>query len=158
MENEVGAQVPDQAESERLVQDVEGVSASVGRYAVRLGEDERQRALRMPEGGEEIAALVARLLVEHGVSLPGVSAADIERDLTLAARLRPLVAALARTLRLVEDGVLEAEGEAWYGTTAGYTALVRLMATNATLAAELKPALDFFGVGRTRKKPSIPPG
>jgi len=111
----------------------------------------------MPSGGEAIAALVVQLLRKHKVALPGISADDIEADLTLAQRLAPAVRALETTLRLAQDGILEAESEAWYATTAGYTALVRLSGTDPKLHAELKPAMDFFGVGRKRKpRPAQP--
>jgi hypothetical protein len=156
MDNRVGAQVPDQAESEKLVKQVDGITKKVEAYAVHLNPEERQRALKMPGGGEEIARQISKLLRAHSVSLPGINPDDIESDLTLADRLRPLVPALETALRLVQDGILEAEAEAWYATTAGYTALVRLSGSDAKLAAELKPAMEFFGVGRKRKPRNEP--
>ncbi|MFT3764930.1 MAG: hypothetical protein QM820_05345 [Minicystis sp.] len=157
MQNKVGASVPDQAESAKMVADVEMVSTNVAKYVARLNQEERARALRMPAEGEAIAGLIAQLLKKYAVTLPGISGEDIQRDLTLAARLQPLVPALEMLLRLVQDGVLEAEAEAWYGTTAGYTALVRLSGSDPTLAAELKPAMEFFGVGRKRRPRTEPP-
>lgn len=156
MDNRVGAQVPDQAESQKLVKQVDGITQKVETYAVHLNPEERQRALKMPGGGEDVAALIVKLLRQHNVSLPGINPDDIEADLTLADRLRPLVPALETALRLVQDGILEAEAEAWYATTAGYTALVRLSGADAKLASELKPAMEFFGVGRKRKPRSEP--
>lgn len=156
MQNKVGAAVPDPAESAKMVADVEAISTHVGKYVARLNQEERQRALRMPDGGEAIAGLIAQLLNKYAVTLPGIAGDDILRDLTLAERLRPLVPSLELLLRLAQDGVLEAEAEAWYGTTAGYTALVRLSGHDATLAAELKPAMEFFGVGRKRKARTEP--
>ncbi|APR86826.1 hypothetical protein A7982_12175 [Minicystis rosea] len=156
MQNKVGAEVPDAAESAKMIAEVEAISASLSKYVIRLNQEERQRALRMPDGGEAIAGLIAQLLNKYAVTLPGVSGDDIQRDLTLAERLQPLVPALEMLLRLAQDGILEAEAEAWYGTTAGYTALVRLSGNDATLAAELKPAMEFFGVGRKRKARTEP--
>lgn len=156
MDNRVGARVPDQAESQKLVKQVEGVTKKVEAYAVHLNPQERQRALKMPGGGEDVARLIIKLLRQHDVSLPGVDPDDIESDLTLAERLRPLVPVLETALRLVQDGILEAEAEAWYATTAGYTALVRTSGGDPKLAAELKPAMEFFGVGRKRKPRSEP--
>jgi hypothetical protein len=151
MENRVGDQVPDQAEALKLVKQIEDVSAKTEKYSVHLTPEERQKALKMPGGGEDVARLVASLLRKHEVSLPGVDADDIEADLLLAARLRPVAQAHETAQRLAQDGILEAESEAWSATTAGYTALVRLSGGNAKLLADLKPAMDFFGVGRKRK-------
>ena len=151
MENRVGDKIPEAAESAALVEQTKNMGAALEEYSVLLTPEERQRALKMPGGGADIAQLVVSLLRKHKVALPNISADDIEADLLLASRLRPLIPALERVLRLAGDGILEAESEAWYSTTAGYTALVRLSGTDAALLADLKPAMDFFGVGRKRK-------
>jgi hypothetical protein len=158
MENRVGDHVPSEATVDKLVAEVDGIGDKTEKYTVSLTPDERQRALKMPGGGEDIARLIAKLMRKHDVSLPGISPEDIEADLVLATRLAPLAEALATRLRRVQDGILEAESECWYATTAGYTALARLAGGDAKLAHDLKPAMDFFGVGKKRKKAAAKTG
>ena len=151
MENLVGEHIPSEAEVEKMLKDIEGIGAKLAKCTHVLSPEARQKALKPPDGSESTTKLIAKLLTKHKVSLPSISAEEMEADQLLAERLEPVVEALASLLRRVQDTILEAGHERWYATTAGYTALVRIMATNAQLEADLKPALDAFGVGRKRK-------
>lgn len=157
MDNRVGDELPSETEAEKLVKDVEAIAKKIDKYGDSLSPDERQRALKPPDGSEPITELIASLIAKHKVSLPGVGADDMLADLTLARRLAPLTRAIAHLERKVQDVVLQANAERWAATTAGYTTLVRAMGANPELENEMKPALQFFGVGRKRKPRSPKP-
>lgn len=159
MENRVGDVVPSEAEVEKLAKDLSSVEARLAKLGSVLTPEERQGALKPPDGSETTTKLIVQLLQKHNVSLPGIKAEDIEADLLLAARLAPLGDALTRIQRLLQDIVLQANSERWSATTAGYTALVRTMDADPALRQALDPALKAFGVGKKRgpRKPSAPP-
>lgn len=150
MENQVGDVVPSDAEIEKILKDIRGLRNRLEKYGDVLTPEERQSTLKPPEGGDATSKLIARLLTQHKVSLPGIDPADIETDRLLAERLAPVASELSSLQRLVQDTILQANHERWSATTAGYTALVRTMDANSELREALKPALDAFGVGRKR--------
>lgn len=157
MENRVGDELPTEDEAAKLVKEVEGLMKKVGKYGGDLSPEERRHALKPPDGSEEVTELIARLVDKHKVSIPGVNAADMLADLTLARRLAPLARALASLERRVEDVILQANAERWSATTSAYTSLVRAMGASPELENDLKPATTFFGVGRKRKPRSPSP-
>lgn len=157
MENLVGDVLPSETDANQLLDDVKAIAKKIEQYGDNLTPDERAHAPKPPDGSEPITELVASLVTKHKVSLPGVGADDLLADLTLAKRLAPLVSAIAALERQVQDVILQANAERWAATTAGYTALVRAMSASSQLENDLKPALEFFGVGRKRKRRSPKP-
>ena len=151
MENRVGEDVPSEVEAAKLVKDIEAIGKKVDHYGVDLTPDERGRALKPPDGSEAVTQLIAKLVAKYKVALPGVAADEMLADLALAQRLAPAANAIAALERKVQDTILQANSERWSATTAAYTALVRAMGANPALENELKPAMEFFGVGRKRK-------
>jgi hypothetical protein len=151
MENRVGDEVPSEVEAMKLVKDIEAIGKRIDKYGVDLSPDERSRALKPPDGSEATTQLMAKLVAKYKLTLPGVAADEMLADLALAQRLGPVVMAIAALERKVQDAVLQANHERWSATTAAYTALVRAMGANPALENELKPAMEFFGVGRKRK-------
>lgn len=158
MENQVGDEVPSEAEADKLVKEVEALGKKLSKYGGSLSPEDRRYAAKPPDGSEATTQLIARLITKHGVKLPGVSAEDMLADLTLVQRLTPVLAAISTLERAVQDIVLQANSERWSATTAGYTALVRAMGADASLENEMKPALDAFGVGRKRSPRAPKPG
>ncbi len=150
MENLVGDLIPSEAEVDKLLKQIDSLKTTLAKYGSVLTPAERQSALKPPDGSESTSRLIVKLLTVHGVSLPGISAGDIEADRLLAERLAPVAESLSVVQRLVHDTILRANSERWAATTAGYTALVRTMDADPELRAALKPALDAFGVGRKR--------
>lgn len=151
MENRVGDEVPSEVEAAKLVKDIEAIGKKVDKYGVDLSPDERSHVLKPPDGSDSVTQLIAKLVAKYKVTLPGVSADEMLADMTLAQRLIPAANAIAAVERKVQDSILQANSERWAATTAAYTALVRAMGANPALENELKPALEFFGVGRKRK-------
>jgi hypothetical protein len=158
MQNLVGEHVPSEAEVEKILKDIDNLSARLAKYTIHLSAESRQKALKPPDGSESTTKLIVKLMKSHNVSLPNISAEDMEADRLLAERLEPVVVALGKVQRKVQDTILEAGHERWYATTAGYTALVRLIGIDPGLETDLKPALDAFGVGRKRKPRTNTPG
>lgn len=155
MDNRVGHLVPSEAEVKKLVGDVEHVIERLARFTVVLSTEERKAVLRWRPGGEAVVERVGALVDRHGIVLPGVSHAEMDADLKLARVLSPLASAAERLARLVDDTVLEAQGECWWAATAYYTALARVASTNPGLEGELRDIVEFFALGR-RKPASTP--
>lgn len=151
MENRVGSEVPSEVEAAKLVKDIEAVAKKVDHCGLDLSADDRVRALKPPDGSEAVTQLIAKLVAKYKLALPGVSSDEMLADLMLAQRLMPAANAIAALERKVQDTILQANSERWAATTAAYTALVRAMSANPALENELKPAMEFFGVGRKRK-------
>jgi hypothetical protein len=155
MKDRVGNTMPSEADVNKLVGEIASVRAKAEKFCVQLTSEERKKAVKFREGGDAIAALVGKLLDEHAVTLPGVSRESIAADVQLARRLEPLRSAVVSLLQLIDDTILEAESEAWWATTAGYTALARISKGDARLEADLKPVVTFFRIGkRTPKAPT----
>ena len=152
MDNRVGDPLPTETEIAKLVKEVSAIGATLEKTCVALTSDERKKAVKIRSGGDAIVAVIGRLLDDHGVTLPDVTRDDMNADIQLVRRLAPLRDALASVLQLVDDTVLEAESEAWWAATAGYTALHRMAKGNAKLEADLKPAVEFFRIGKRAPK------
>jgi len=154
MENRVGDPLPGEAEVGKLVTDVHTLRTKAEKFCVALTADERKKAVKFREGGDAIVALVGKLLDEHGVTLPDVTRDGMTADVQLARRIEPLRASVASLLQLLDDTILEAESEAWWAATASYTALARMSKGNARLEADLRPAVEFFRLGKRNPKPA----
>lgn len=156
MEDRVGNPVPSEQEVSAWVTDTDALRAKLQKYCVALTSEERKRAVKFRPGGDAVVALVGKLLDEHEIRLPDVSSEAMNADMLVARRLGTLRASVASLLQLIDDTVLEAESEAWWSTTAGYTALARVSKGNARLEADLKPVVSFFRIGKRTKKPTDP--
>ena len=121
---------------------------------INLSADERKHTVKFRPGGEKIVALLAELAARHGVTLPSISVEGMTADLQLAGRLQPVADALAAAAQTVADTILEAQSECWWAATASLTALARMTSADPKLEAALRPAVDFFAVGRRVKKPA----
>ena len=154
MKDRVGDPVPSEQEVAAFVANTGALRAKLEKYCVPLTSEERKRAVKFRPGGDAVVALVGKLLDEHAMALPDVSSQAMNADMLVARRLGTLRASVASLLQLVDDTILEAESEAWWSATAGYTALARVSKGNARLEADLKPVVSFFRIGKRTKKPT----
>ncbi len=157
MQDKVGQHVPSASQVEKLITELEKLASSTGKFTIALTTEERKHTLKFRPGGEKIVALLGQLVQKHGVSLPGVSVDGMNADLELATVLAPLDVAAAAFAQRVSDTRLEAESECWWAATAFYTALARTAESDPTLAAALKPVIEFFATGRRKKAATAPP-
>lgn len=156
MQNKVGNVVPSEKVIKGLVEQLSTIEEKVTAFTVELTTEERKATTKMRTGGEPIARLVGELAEANGVALPKISVEGMRSDLQLIERMKPLQAALDDLSQRVADTILQAQSEAWWAATAYYTALSRMAAADAKLERSLKPAVDFFAIGR-RKKPAEKP-
>ncbi len=154
MENRVGSNIPSAAEIARLVREIDGIATRLAAYTIDLTPEGRHRALKFRPRGERIVQLVGELATDHEVSLPSISVADMHADLELAERLVPLANALAVVSQTIADTILQAHAECWWAATAFYTTLSRLSGANPRLLAALRPATEFFALGKRPPKPA----
>jgi hypothetical protein len=150
MKDRVGTQLPSPEALAEAAGQIDGARAALEPSCTLLDADERASALRPRVGGDLIAETVCRLAEKYQIRLPEATPEAIRRDLKLAADLAPLQAKLSSFAQMVDDTVLEARSEAWWGATALYTTLARLASGNPELAAELKPVVAFFATGRRK--------
>ncbi|WP_437731152.1 hypothetical protein [Sorangium sp. So ce1335] len=156
MQNKVGNVVPSEKVIQGLVEQLSAIEGKVKAFTVELTSDERKATTKMRTGGEPIAKLVGDLAEANGVALPKISVDGMKSDLLLIERMKPLQAALDDLSQRIADTILQAQSEAWWAATAYYTTLSRMAAADAKLERSLKPAVDFFAIGR-RKKPAEQP-
>ncbi|WP_437478882.1 hypothetical protein WME75_31240 [Sorangium sp. So ce1014] len=152
MQNKVGNVVPSEKVIQGLVEQLSSIEGKVKAFTVELTGDERKATTKMRTGGEPIARLVGELADANGVALPKINVEGMKADLLLIERMKPLQAALDDLSQRIADTILQAQSEAWWAATAYYTTLSRMAAADAKLERSLKPAVDFFAIGR-RKKP-----
>jgi hypothetical protein len=157
MEDRVGSHVPSENDVQKLVGQVESIVHKIREYAVALTPDERRSLTKFRPGGEAIVALVGQLAKKHGVDAEETSVEGMHADLLLAQRLAPLAGAADALAQLLDDTVLEAQGECWHAATANYSLLSVKAKNLPDLAESLAPARAFFATGRRRNKPSPPP-
>lgn len=156
MQNKVGNAVPSEKLIHGLVEELSSLEEKVKKFTVELTAEERKVTTKMRTGGEPIARLVGELAEANGVTLPKISVEGMRADLLLIERMKPLQTALDNLSQRVADTILQAQSEAWWAATAYYTALTRMAAADARLERSLKPAVEFFAIGR-RKKPTEQP-
>jgi hypothetical protein len=154
MENRVGDAQPSEKEVEKILKLAKELASALQPYTVHLTAEERHRALKPRADGERVTAQVLRLAGEHKLELSDVPVDGIQADLTLAQRMAPIAEALDPIVQSVADTMLQARSEAWWGTTAYYTALQGIARSNPQLKTALQPAVDFFALGR--RKPKAP--
>ena len=152
MENKVGDTVPSEDTLNATNEELTNARQKLKPFLVSLSVEERRRALRFRPGGEAIVALMAKLARQTGVSLPGVSVEGMEGDLALSKTLSSVEENAQVLLDAVSDTRLQALSEAWWAATALYTSLSRVADSDPELARALKPATEFFAVGRRTPK------
>ncbi|WP_437765507.1 hypothetical protein WMF27_29575 [Sorangium sp. So ce281] len=156
MQNKVGNNVPSEKVIQGLVEELSSLEEKVKKFTVELTAEERKATTKMRTGGEPIARHVGELADANGVTLPKISVEGMKADLLLIERMKPLQAAVDDLAQRIADTILQAQSEAWWAATAYYTTLSRMAAADAKLERSLKPAVDFFAIGR-RKKPAEQP-
>jgi len=152
LENKVGDTVPSEDTINATNEELTKARQKLKPFLVSLSVEERRRALRFRPGGEAIVALMAKLARQTGVSLPGVSVEGMEGDLALSKTLSSVEENAQVLLDAVSDTRLQALSEAWWAATALYTSLSRVADSDPELARALKPATEFFAVGRRTPK------
>lgn len=155
MENRVGDVVPSDKEVAQLVKDIESVAQRVAKFGVHLTPEERRRVPKMRDGGEKLVPLVGELAGIRKLDIPGMSVDGMKADLLLTDRLAPVANAAEALAQLLADTRLEAGGECWWAFTSFYSLLGSMAARDPKLATALKPAVDFFAIGR--RKPRAAP-
>jgi len=152
LENKVGNSIPSAETVDATNDELTKARQKLQPFLVSLSVEERRRALRFRPGGEAIVALMAKLARQTGVSLPGVSVEGMEGDLALSQTLNSVEENAQVLLDAVSDTRLQALSEAWWAATALYTSLSRVADSDPELARALKPATEFFAVGRRTPK------
>jgi hypothetical protein len=152
MDDRVGDSVPTAKQVDKWKAEIDRLKKEIEPYTIHLDTEARKHLLRFRPGGERVASLAAELGEQKKLEIPGVSGERIRADLELAARLQPLATALATLSERVDDTSLEAQAEAWWGTTAYYTALQGLARSDGALQKALEPIKEFFATGRRKPR------
>ncbi len=148
--------VPEQRNIDKCLRQITELGHTLEPFVAHLTPDQRRHTLKFRPGGEKIWALVTRLSEERRLELPNAPSAAVNRSFSMADYLRPVQSALDSITRAVADTILQAESQAWSGTTAYYTALQGQARGDAALRSELEPAVTFFSTGHHRKKVVTP--
>jgi len=156
VENRVGQNVPSEEKIQQLIDALVNVHELLAEFSTDLKDEERRRLVRWRPGGEEMLNLMAALARKYKLALPGVEVAGMEADLLLSKRVARLEMTADTLSRRIEDTRLCALSEGWWAATAIYTALCRTAESNVTLAQELKPAIEFFALGRRKSSQPEP--
>jgi hypothetical protein len=147
MMNLVGKKHPSEREVRTIVELLVNLRKKrLAPYTCELTLDERKKQLRVRPGWEGVSLEVVKTANRAGLVLP-VSTRDIVDDMALIAALGPIAAEMRLALNLVEDTIMRAQHEAWYGTTAHYTSLQRLAGADREIEASLARVVAFFAVG-----------
>jgi hypothetical protein len=157
MDNKVGDKLPTPKQIAKALEAIREARKVLEPFVISLSSEERKRLVRFRPGGEMVVDKVAALASERNVSIPGISVQAMQADLELARALAPIANELEKLTAEVDDTVQEAEAECWWAATAFYSTLARTQAADRKLEAELKPVVDFFAIGRRKKKGEEPP-
>jgi len=152
MQNKVGTVLPSANEMEALKADLQSVIDRLAKYTTTLSKEERLATTKFRPGGERMVNLIGELAKSYGIILPGISPEDMNTDLQLIQQLQPLTPLLDSLGQMLSDTILEAQSECWWATTAYYSALSRMAPADPKLEASLRPAIEFFAIGRRKNK------
>ncbi len=75
-------------------------------------------------------------------------------DINLAQAMEPFEQAMELGQQLTSDTLLQADTEGWQAFLAYYGVLSAMASTDAELARELQPVVDFMKVGRRKPEPA----
>jgi hypothetical protein len=121
--------------------------STLGITSLALTKAAKARTPRPRTGSPAIITTIGRLATEQGIVVPKYSVATMMQSLQTVQTLAPLQAAITAFLKVVEDAMLAANGQAWASATAFYTVLQRVQGTDGDLEAELEPLATFFKKG-----------
>jgi len=152
MDNRVGDNLPTPQQVQDWTAKLEQLFAEMKPFMTKLSADEKQHLLGFRPGGEAIVALIAGLAEKYGIQLADMPVSGMRNDLALSQTLAPIVSQLALMASWGQDTVSAARSEAWQATTGNYSVLSRVSDANPSLAAEIKPAQEFFA-RRSKKQP-----
>jgi hypothetical protein len=156
MQDRVGSNVLTAEQLKAVQGHLTALSELLGPVTVNLSGEERLRTTKMRVDGDWVVSRIADLAAARNMSLPGISIAGIRGDLALAQQLGSLATDTTAFQQRIDDTVLEARSECWWGTLAYYTALVRMAGTDPALADALKPVVEYFSRGKRRKTEEQP--
>jgi len=148
MDDKVGDEIPTEAEITAAVKIIVDLRAKLSKYTIKLTPEERKHLLRFRPGGERVVELIGSLSEKYEVSLSDMPVDGMRNDLTLAARIAPLLREVNLLGEELQDTTSEAYSEAWQAATGNYSVLSRVSTANAALASELSPAKEFFAKKR----------
>jgi hypothetical protein len=156
MQNRVGTKIPTDEQVAGWVKKLNDVQQEMAPFGVGLTPEERRHTLKFRLGGESIVHGLAVAVRSHDVSLPGVSADDMEADLSLAQKLKPVRDAAEAVYEFTDDTILEASSECWYAATAYYTAFSRMVSSFPDIKALVAEVASFFARRRRPAEPAQP--
>ena len=126
-----------------------------GATAPALTKLDKKHTPKPRTGSPAVITTVGRLATEHGIVIPKHPVGPMLQNVQTVQTLAPLKAAILGLLKIVDDTMLSANGQAWKSGTALYTVLRRVEGTDGALEADLAPLAEFF---KTARKPSAKKG
>jgi hypothetical protein len=128
---------------EEMLEQLDVMASQFG-VAEPLSIADRRRLLKIRPGGSDQATTVVGLTTRYGLSIPGVSSAQVTSDVALAKNLDPLISRFETMLGLATDASLGAKSRVWNSATKAYTMLVRLVPDYPALQRELLPMASLL--------------
>ncbi len=157
MENRVGDNVPTPAKLAALLKQLQDVVTELKKFGVILTKDERRRLLRVRRDSEPMQRLIYAIAQKRSLKLEGFPLQGMLNDINLAQAMEPFEQAMELGQQLTTDTLLQADTEGWQAFLAYYGVLTAMASTDAELARELQPVVDFMKVGRRKPEPTPAP-
>jgi len=156
------AQGPTNEQIEAMLQQLDEMASQFG-GSTPLTIADRRRLLKIRPGGDDHASTVMKLADRYGLTIPGVSTADVMANITLSQSLAPLISRFATMLGLATDVSLGAKSNTWRSATKAYSMLTRIVPEYPSLQRELTPMASFLATKhndapttlRTQEKTSL---
>ncbi len=120
------AAAPTASEITSLLDQLDEVAVALGPGASALTIAQRRLLLKIRPGGETHAVTAVGLADRYGLTIPGVTSAEVAADVALVKDLAPLISRFDSLRGLVMDMSLQAQSRLWGGGTTAYSMLLRL--------------------------------
>jgi hypothetical protein len=141
------SKVPQTSAVNECITLVAQAKAALGATTPALTKLDKRRTPKPRTGSPAVIQTVARLATGQGIVIPKHPVGAMLQNLQTVQTLAPLKASILDLLKVVDDTMLTADGQAWDSGTALYTVLRRVKGDDGDLEAQLEPLSTFFKKG-----------
>jgi len=123
---------------------VEQAAAALGTKSPGMTTVERRRAVKVRTGGEKYIPLLVTLAAKYAITSPVHAVGEMADLLEQVQKLVPLQSQMMLLLKVVEDSIIQTNGDMWSAATFVYSVLKRMAKRDGSIALAIEPLAELF--------------